>query len=217
MKTFPLYLVFATAGIVMGFQAALAQGYHFRPVAIPAGEVRLMELARIREFRSSYEMGEFCQGTLLIAELHDDGKAVKSFLLSRAKHDTAKQGRSGLLSLGWHRDLHQLVSLNDDGDLHGPWVAKIDLPDFKPFDACYFQNSLPEEREPARGGGLKFKLYPVVGLCGDRTAQIDYSEVKTREDFLKACKAAGAKNMLMIYLYPSPFDEQPSVEFQNQN
>jgi hypothetical protein len=208
----------AAAGLMIAASQAARAGdldFHFRLAPIPAPEARLMELARIREFRGGYELGEVSQGTLLIAELHEKGQPTRAFRLARAKYDRAKQSRTGTLAFGWHRDARQLVSVHDNGDLYSPWVAKIDLPDFAPLDAHWFEDSAPEERKPDRDGGFPFRLYPVMGLCGERSLQISYSDVKTGGDFVKACHAAGAKSAVVIYLYLSPFDEQPSMKFEN--
>jgi hypothetical protein len=215
-KAIPFLRSIAVAGMIAAApQAALAGDFHFRPAAVPAHEARLMELARIREFRGGYELGEFSQGTLLIAVLHVEGQPAKAFRLSRAKYDAAKQTRTGTLSFGWHRDARHLVSVHDNGDFHSPWTAKIDLPDFSPQDAHWFEHSAPEERKPARDWHLSFDLYPVMGLCGERTAQVNYANVKTGDDFVTACKAAGAKSSVMVYLYPSLHDEEPSMRFED--
>jgi hypothetical protein len=218
MKTIPFLRSIAVAGVIIaGLQAALAGDYHFRPATIPANEARLMELARVREFRGSYELGEFRQGTLLIAELYVDGQPVKAFRLARAKYGTDRQSRTGTLAFGWHRDARQLVSVHDNGELYSPWTAKIDLPDFSPQDAHWFTDSAPVERKPDRDGSVPFQLYPVMGLCGERSLQVRYSGVKTSEDFAKACQAAGAKSSVVIYLYLSPYDAQPSMKFENES
>ena len=217
MKTIPFLRLIAAAGLlVTGPSVALAGDFHFRPAPVPAGEARLMELARIREFRGSYELGEFVQGTLLIAELHVEGQPVKAFRLSRAKYDRARQTRTGILSFGWHRDARHLVSVNDNGDLYSPWTAKIDLPDFAPQDAHWFADSVPERRKAEQDWHVSFGLYPVMGLCGERSSQVNYSSVKTGEDFVKACTAAGAKSAVMIYLYKSTHDEEPSIKFAEE-
>lgn len=218
MKTIPFLRSIAAAALILTApQVAHAGDFHFRPAPIPANDARLMELARTREFRGSYELGEFCQGTLLIAELHVEGQPTKTYRLARAKCDTARQARAGTLSFGWHRDARQLVSVHDNGDLYSPWTAKIDLPDFAPQDAHWFTDSTPEERKPGRDGGLSFQLYPVMGLCGERSLQVRYTAVKTSEDFIKACQAAGAKSSVVIYLYLSSHDEQPSIKFENES
>lgn len=214
-KPIPFFRSIAVAAVMMTApQAARAGDFHFRPAAIPANEVRLMELARVREFRGDYELGEFCQGTLLIAELHVEGQPVKDFRLSRAKYDTVRKSRTGTLAIGWHRDARQLVSVHDNGDAYSPWTAKIDLPDFTPQDAHWFEDSAPEERKPAREGLFPFQLYPVMGLCGERTHQVDYSGAKTAGDFIKACQAAGARGAVVIYLYMSTHDEQPGMKLE---
>jgi hypothetical protein len=215
MKTIPFLRLIAAAGLlVAGPSVAFAGNFHFRPDPVPADEARLMELARIREFRGSYELGEFAQGTLLIAELHVEGQPVKAFRLSRAKYDRAKQTRSGTLSFGWHRDARHLVSVNDNGDLYSPWTAKIDLPDFSPQDAHWFADSVPERRKAKQDWHASFELYPVMGLCGERISQVNYSNIKTGGDFVNACTAAGAKSAVMIYLYKSTHDEEPSIKFE---
>jgi hypothetical protein len=104
--------------------------------------------------------------------------------------------------------------VNDTGDLYSPWTAKTDLPEFSPQDAHWFADSAPEIRKPARDSSVSFELYPVMGICGERTLQMRDSGVKTSEDFVNACTAAGAKSAVMIYLYKSTHDEEPSIKFE---
>jgi hypothetical protein len=188
---------------------------HFRRAEIPRNESRLSELSRVREFRCDYDLAHFIQGTLLIAEVFHDGKCVARYRLSRAKYDTAKKGKTGIISIGWQRDNHDLVSVHDNGDFYSPWVASIHLPDFTPLDACYFADSAPEKRKPDRDGKgyFDFDLYPVIGFCGPRTRKIRYPEKGDTQSFLDACRSGGAQDAVIIYLYFSPYDEEPALKF----
>lgn len=185
---------------------------HFRRADIPRNEHRLLALAGVREFRCDYELARFAQGSLLIAELFRDGKCIQRFRLARAKHDQSKKDKTGTLSIGWQGDAHTLVSVHDTGDSHGPWTGSIHLDSFIPEDACYFAESLPERRK-SEGTGVDVELYPVLGLCGQRTHQIHYPEAGDAQAFLKSCTSAGARDAVVIYLYSSPLDEEPALKF----
>jgi len=188
---------------------------HFRRVDIPRSESRLSELAGVREFRCDYDLARFTQGTLLIAEVFRDGKCIERFRLSRAKYDESKKGKTGIISFGWQRNSHDLVSVHDNGDFYSPWTASVHLRDFNPVDAYYFADSLPEKRKPDKkdSGYFYFELYPVIGLCGERSLQIGYPKNGDTQSFLKACSLAGAKDAVIVYLYFSPSDEEPALKF----
>ena len=188
---------------------------HFRRAEIPSNESRLSELGRVREFRCNYELARFTQGTLLIAEVYRDGKCIDRFRLSRAKYDESKKEHVGVISIGWQRDAHDLVSVHDNGDSYSPWTASVHLPDFNPVDAYYFSDSLPEKRKPDKEGSgyFDFELYPVIGLCGQRNLKIRYPEIADTQSFLKSCELAGAKDAVIVYLYFSPLDEEPALKF----
>src|SRR5262245_22871564 len=188
---------------------------HFRRADIPRSESRLSELAGVREFRCDYDLARFTQGTLLIAEVFRDGKCIDRFRLSRAKYDESRKGKTGIISFGWQRDARDLVSVHDNGDFYSPWTASIHLPDFNPVDACYFADSRPEKRKPDKSGSghFDFELYPVIGLCGERTHKIRYPEIADTQTFLKSCELAGAKDAVIVFLYLSPSDEEPALRF----
>ncbi len=186
---------------------------HFRPAEIPRNESRLSELSGVREFRIDYELARSTQGTLLFAEVFRDGKCINRFRLSRAKYDKSKQEKTGVISLGWQRDSRNLVSVHDNGAFYSPWTASVHLPDFSPNDAYYFSDSLPEKRKPDEKDGSDIELFPVIGLCGERSVQIAYPKGGDAQAFLKACSSAGVKDAVVIYLYFSPLDEEPSLKF----
>lgn len=218
MKTFhsiQTYLFLAGAVLLAGVRPVMAEGFHFTPAEIPDNEVRLMELARVREFRIAYELGEACPQSLLVAELHTFGQPVRAFPLARAVYARDEKTAKGTISLGWHRDARQLVSVHDNGrrELYSPFTAKIDLPGFSPQDGFYFRDSVPEERTPQREG-MKFQLYPVAGLCGERNALIRTDGVKDAKGYLAACEAAGAKQTVVVYLYRSENGESPAMKFE---
>jgi len=185
---------------------------HFKRVDIPLNERRVSELGRVWEFRCEYELAKFTQGALLVAELYRDGKCAGRFHLSRIKFDESRQTRSGTLSLGWQRDTHNLISVIDNGVSVWPSTS-VHLEAFEPLDACYFTDSPPEKRKAGRRGGMDCELYPVMGLCGQRSLKIKYPEKPDAGSFLKACREAGAKTAVIIYLYPSPMDEDPGLGF----
>lgn len=207
----------ALSVLVLVVESRGAEEAHFRRLEIPAHESRLSELARVREFRCSGEWPGFSGQTLLIAELYREGKRVKAFRLSRAVYDESLKKRAGILSIGWHRDFHSLISVYDNGEFYSPWTESIRLPDFTPVDGIFFENSLPEDRKPEGEnpqGYYSFKLYPVLGLCGQRQLKLSSSGWKDRPTFLAACKRAGAKDAVMIYLYQSDSGEEPAMRFE---
>jgi hypothetical protein len=185
---------------------------HFRRVDVPANESRLSALNGVKEFRCAYELARFTQGTLLIAEVFRDGKCVDRFRLSHAKYHQSTKSTTGIISIGWQADNRKLVSVHDNGHRYSPWTASAHLADFNLMDAHYFSDSLPEKRKP-EGSGFDFELYPVLGLCGERSLQIAYPENGDAQSFLKACSDAGAKDAVVVYLYFSPLDEHPAVKF----
>ncbi|MFD0893130.1 hypothetical protein KBB96_17050 [Luteolibacter ambystomatis] len=216
MKTSPgRFLLFLAILPCLSMAAYGEDLSHFRRAEIPRSEARLSELAGVREFRCDYELGRAIQGTLLIAERYKDGACIGRFRLARAKYDTSRNHRTGIISLGWQRDAERLVSVHDNGDMYSPWTARAVFPGFKPMDACYFTNSKPEARKPERQGGLGFELYPVMAICGERNRQIRYPESPDTRSFLAACGEAGASEAVIIYLYFSPSDEEPSAGFSN--
>jgi hypothetical protein len=211
MRSLSLFLT-----LVIHISAAWSQDVsHFRRAEIPRNESRLSELARVREFRCDYDLARFTQGTLLIAEVFRDGKCIDRFRLSRAKYDESEKNTTGVISIGWQRDTHHLVSVHDNGVFYSPWTASFNLPDFSPVDAYYFSDSLPERRKPDKEGSgyFDFELYPVIGLCGQRTRKIRYPDNADTQSFLKACNIAGAQDAIIIYMYFSPMDEEPALKF----
>lgn len=188
---------------------------HFRRADIPRNESRLSELSGVREFRVDYDLARFTQGTLLFVEVFHDGKCISRFRLSRAKYD--KQEKTGVISIGWQRDSRNLVSVHDNGAFYSPWTASVHLPDFSPHDAYYFSDSLPEKRKPDEKDGFDIELFPVIGLCGERSVQIAYPKNGDAQAFLKACSSAGVKDAVVVYLYFSPHDEEPGLKFTKPN
>jgi hypothetical protein len=208
-----------TMFLILLFSRSLGWGQdvcHFRHADIPRNEARLSELARVREFRCDYEFPRFTQGTLLLAERFRNGKCIERFRLSRAKYDSSRGDNTGIISIGWQRDAHNLVSVHDNGDFYSPWTGSAHLEDFDPVDACYFADSSPEKRKPdLEGSGyFDFALYPVIGLCGQRKYKINYPDKADTQSFLQACR--GAADAVVIYLYFSPYDEQPALKFTKQ-
>jgi hypothetical protein len=189
---------------------------HFRRAEVPANESRLSALNGVKEFRYAYELARFTPGTLLIAEVFRDGKCVDRFRLSRAKYDESKKSTTGVISIGWQSDNRKLVSVHDNGNRYSPWTASAQLADFNLMrEAYYFSDSLPEKRNPdkLRSEYYDFELYPVLGLCGERSLQIAYPKDGDAQSFLKACSLAGVKDAVVVYLYFSPLDEEPAVKF----
>jgi hypothetical protein len=203
---------------MMIFHAASAWGQevsHFRYAEIPKNESRLSELARVREFRCDYELTGSTPYTKLIVEVFKDGKSVDRYLLSTAVYSQTTKNAKGIISIGWNRDTHNLVSVQENGERYSPWTGCAHISDFSPMDAYYFSDSLPETRK-AEGDGYDFQLYPVIGLCGERNSQIDYPKNGKSQSFLKACTDAGAKDAVIVYLYYSD-GGQPNMKFTKSN
>lgn len=184
---------------------------HFRRAEIPRNESRLSELARVREFRIDYEMARYSNSSILIAEVYRDGKCIQRYRLSHAVNTTAKESNTGVISIGWQRDGHNLVCVHDNGNVYSPWTGSAHLPDFSPFDAYYFTDSLPEKRKSDKHG-VDFELSPVIGLCGERYSQINYPKNGNAQSFLEACKNAESKDAVIIYLYSTDGGDAP-VEY----
>ncbi len=144
---------------------------HFTKVEIPRAEARLLELARVFEFRSECVLPQVdgsdreCR---FIAERYQQGKCIsrQSFSLAKYSNQELSEGRyRGFISFGWHMDDQKLVGVHDTGYFHETGFAK--LPDFdsdRPRIWAFFKDSRAEPR--ASNSGRNFDLYPILGIRG---------------------------------------------------
>jgi hypothetical protein len=209
--------IFATLlWLVTSFAAAGDDTAHFKRLDIPKNEARLSELAGVREFRCSFELGHFCIETLLIAEVFHDGKCTKRYRLSRIPYDPDTKIVTGTISIGWQSIAHRIVSVQDRTGSEWVESASAPAPNFEPWprDQFYFVDSRGEKR---REGDRDFELFPVLGFCGPHERmQIRLVDVRDKESFLAACKAAHEMDAVVIYIYMNQFGltyEDPPLEF----
>ncbi len=211
IKPFLLTITF----LALGYPATLraADEAHFVRTTVPRDEARILALAGVREFRCDYQLGHFSGQTLLIAELYEDGKCAHRYRMSPAVYDNKKKTDKGIISIGWNTNLNALVTVNDNDEFYSPWTVSVVIPGFRPLDGHFFENSKAETRSPDDPQSVPYSLYPVLGLCGDRTLKISYDWDADVPKYLGACKAAGARQVIIVYLYQSAFGEEPSMRF----
>ncbi|BDS07730.1 hypothetical protein NT6N_27700 [Oceaniferula spumae] len=158
---------------------------HFNKTEIPRHESRLLELARVIEFRCDcvipkaiidrvYKGDTFMEDTQFLAERYQDGKCVSRKFFSLGKYSRASLSKGNyrsIITFGWNMDTQRLVGVNDTGFFRFPGF--IDLPNFaasRPA-ASFFKNSKTEPRTCARGS--KFNLYPIIAINGDKRKTYD--------------------------------------------
>jgi hypothetical protein len=200
---------------------------HFRQFKIPPDEARILALTGVREFRCDYEVmpslsafkllgseSNHQENHDLFAEFYEGTTCVGRYHLAvsvNAFHDL-KLPLKGILSFGWNQKKHELISVIDNEQLYSPWTASLVLKDFSYCDHFFFENSTPEKRH-SDSGTADFNIYPVVGVCGDRTFKMNESGFTDVASFLKTCEHAHAKNAVVVYLYKSSMGEEPSLHF----
>ena len=86
----------------------------------------------------------------------ETGSASKNFVSPAPSMIHPEEDNTGIISIGWQRDAHNLVSVHDNGDRYNPWTSSAHLEDFDPVDACYFADSSPEKRKPDLEGSGYF-------------------------------------------------------------
>ena len=147
---------------------------HFNKVDIPRNESRLLELASVIEFRCEPTIpkaliDEAHGNTQFLAERYQDEKCVSREFFSVGKQSSKEKS---VISFGWNMDKQKLVVVNDTGFFR--LSGFVDLPDFHssgPRLWSFFKNSKPEPREAQ--DGLKFDLYPIIGIRGSKARDID--------------------------------------------
>jgi len=204
---------------------------HFRKFAVPPDEARILALAGVREFRCDYEVmpsgsatdlfvsqgspPNYQEDLFLFAEFYDEAaRCVGRYRLARAVngfHDL-KLPEKGIFSFGWNEEKHELISVIDNHQMYSPWTASLVLKDFSYDDHFFFEDSTPEKRH-AEPGSPDPLIYPVVGICGDRTLKMRENGFTDVTSYLKSCFDAHAKGAVMIYLYHSTFGEEPALPF----
>jgi hypothetical protein len=148
-----------------GFSGTSAQVVcHFNRVDIPRNDARLLELARVVEFRCEYVLPMLEDDSQFIAERYQNGKCVSRHCFSLGVYSSSADGfYKGVISFGWHMDDYKLVGINDTGYFHLSGFAMM-----AGFVATengawsFFKDSLPEAR--ISKSGLHFDLYPVFAL-----------------------------------------------------
>jgi len=203
---------------------------HFRKFQVPGDEARILALTGVHEFRCDYEVMPtatdlpFSQGPqpnyqedhFLFAELYEGANCVGRYRLAVAVngfHDL-KLPEKGIFSFGWNQEKHELISVIDNHQLYSPWTASLILKNFSYFDHFFFENSTPEKRH-AQPGSPDPTIYPVVGICGDRSFKMPGSGFTDVSSYLKACQNAHSKGAVIIYLYKSSFGEEPALPFNS--
>jgi hypothetical protein len=148
---------------------------HFTKVDIPRNEARLLELARVIEFRCDsilpqVQVDEGSGTSQFIAERYQNGKCVGRQCFSLgvfSKDELLKGSYRGIISFGWHMDDQKLVGVHDTGYFHQTGFAN--LPGFdanRPNPWVCFKDSQAEPR--TSNGGLHFDLYPIIAMRGSK-------------------------------------------------
>jgi hypothetical protein len=200
---------------------------HFRQFTVPSDEARILALTGVREFRCDYEVmpsqsafkllgaaSNYQENHNLFAEFYEGTTCVGRYRLAVSVdpfHDL-KLPLKGVLSFGWNQGKHELVSVIDNAQRYSPWSASLVLKDFSYLDNYFFENSTPEKRH-SDSGTADFNIYPVVGICGERTFKMNESGFTNVASFLKTCEHAHAKNAVVVFLYKSSMGEEPSLHF----
>jgi len=213
-----LFLLFGVSGTVLADDVA-----HFRKFKVPADEARILALTGGHEFRCDYEVTpsdtamtnqgnpiRYQQDFELFAELYEGMDCVGRYRLANSVNafNDLNLPLRGILAFGWNDEKHELISVIDNEQFYSPWTASLVLGNFSYVDHFFFENSMPETRH-SNYGTSDFKIYPVVGICGDRTHKMNEMGFTDASSFLKVCKFAGAKNALVIYLYKSNGGDVP--------
>ena len=116
--------------------------------------------------------------------------------------------------LGWNQEKHELISVIDNQQFYSPWTASVVLKDFSYFDHFFFEDSVSEIRHSVEDNS-DFKIYPVVGMCGNRQLKMNEMGFKDATSFLQVCAGARAKNALVIYLYKSVGGGEAPLRFNS--
>jgi hypothetical protein len=169
MKFHPFILI---ALLICG-RAQAQEICHFTHVDIPRNEVRLLELARVVEFRCECLLPRLDDNSQFIAERYQNGKCVSRQWFSLGKYGQQSEGNyKGIISFGWHMDDHKLVGVHDTGYFHQTGFAE--MPGFHsslPNVWSFFKDSRAETR--TSNSGLRFDLYPIIGIRGSKEQTIN--------------------------------------------
>ena len=224
---FPLALI-AAAMLFGANRPAFADDMdHFQELKVSPDEARILALADVRDFSCNYEVRpspatprnalgsgfNYQQELQLFAELYEGTTCVGRYRLGfsiNALNDLSLPLK-GILSFGWNSNAHELVSVIDNEQFYSPWSASVVLKDFSYSDHCFFETSAPEKRVGLVYGSGNFDIYPVAGICGKRKLKINDAGFANAASFLKACKNAGAKNAIVVYLYKG--SDSPPLKF----
>ena len=223
--------------IILASRMTHAQDFcHFTKVEIPRDEARLLELARVIEFRCdsilpealinkrTLKGAEFMVPTKFIAERYQGGKCVsrQCFSLGMYSSDQLSGGSyKGIISFGWNMDDQKLVGVHDTGYAHHTGYAN--LPEFdtnRPGLWVFFKDSQAERR--TSNGGLPFDLYPIIGIRGSKPFIIngDTISVTNGSDFYSLPSDQMSKYFkavpdgVIVYLYFG--GGSPQLDYDNK-
>jgi len=201
---------------------------HFRGFPPPPEEARILALTGVREFCCHYEIAPSTVRFLgklpgpgyqadfdLFAEVYAGTTCTARYRLALAVDaftDPAK-ARTGIISIGWNEEQHELTSVLANDQFYSPWHASMHLPGFSAVDAHFFADAKAEQRHSASGGD--YVLYPVLGICGERTYKIPggYEGIDDAQKLLGLYKFVKAKSAVIIYLYSSSLGDEPDLKF----
>ena len=178
---------------------------HFRGFPPPPDEARILALTGVREFCAHYEVmptvtpaqqnrpgsqNNYQQDLNFFAEVYSGTTCTARYRLAFAVNafDDLSKPLTGLISVGWNEEQHELTSVVDNRQFYSPWSARIHLPAFEAVDAHYFEDAKGEKRHSEQSGD--FVIYPVLGICGDRIFKIPggYEGINDAARFLKICQ-----------------------------
>lgn len=223
--------LFAVA-LLGGTAAAGDDANHFRGFHPPADEARILALSGVREYCCRYEIAPATIRFLrslplpagkssyqadfnLFAEVYSGTTCTARYRLAVAVNaftDPVKP-QTGVLSIGWNGEQHELTSVVDNGQFYSPWRGAVHLPEFSAVDAHFFADAKPEKRHSAAGGD--YVLYPVLGICGDRSYKIpgNYEGIDDAQKLLGLYQFVKAKAAVIIYLYSTSLGDEPALKF----
>lgn len=232
LKTETLSLMKAHQPLILAIHLICGSVYaedacEFSAVEIPRNERRLMELARVVEFRCEAALPQAlvddeahgnCQ---FIAERYQDGKCVGRQWFSASKHsigEITEGSYESIISFGWHMDEQKLVGVHDTGYFHRSGVVM--LPEFskgRPHLSQFFRNSEAEPR--ISESGIRLNLYPIIALRGSKPRALNDGTViegRTGTAVLSTNSFKSYPDAVIVYLYVGTGQPTPVLEVSPQ-